>query len=195
MGRKKSYSRDEAAESALEVFWEKGFERTSLRDLELATGVNRYGLYDSFKDKQGLFRECLEHYCSNGTAMISSFMAEGFDGLIGLIARFSDVGADNAHLAHGCLAVSSMLERDGLSADTQELLGTYMEGVLASIRAVLEQEQAAGRLRAELDLEECVQFVHMCLLGLPTMSRTAPDSSSMRLAAKAALTTLRSWRV
>ena len=77
MGRKKSYSRDEAAERALQTFWEKGYERTSLRDLEAATGVNRYGLYDSFNDKQGLFQECIEHYCSSGETMLGEIAGKG----------------------------------------------------------------------------------------------------------------------
>ena len=194
MGRKKSYSREEAAESALQVFWEKGYERTSLRDLEAATGVNRFGIYDSFKDKQGLFRECLAHYCSTVEVMIGGFVAEGLDGLLGLIGRFAEADPDDIHLHHGCLAVTSRLEQDGLSAEIRLLLSDYMANVMESIRSVLDTAQKAGKLRPELNIDECVEFVHLCLLGLPTMSRASSDASGMRLAARAAMNTMQSWR-
>jgi TetR/AcrR family transcriptional repressor of nem operon len=194
MGRNKSYNREEVAEKALEVFWEKGFDRTSLRDLEAATGVNRYGLYDSFTDKQGLFRECLQQYCSGAGAMIGEFSNAGIDGLLGLIGRYAEPNSDDVHAQHGCLAISSLLEQEDLSADVRTLLSEFMDKALESVRVALVREQGCGKLRADLDIDECVAFVHLCLVGLPTMSRSS-DASRLRLTAKAALTTIRSWQV
>lgn len=62
MGRKKKYSRDQAAETALFLFWEKGYVETSLKDLEAATGMNKFSLYEAFDSKRGLFLEAADLY-------------------------------------------------------------------------------------------------------------------------------------
>src|SRR3981189_3181069 len=47
---------------ALPVFWRRGFADASLHELELATGVNKSGLYSEFKDKEDLFMQSLQYY-------------------------------------------------------------------------------------------------------------------------------------
>ena len=62
MGRPKCFDRNEVLDSAIQLFWKKGFADTSLSDLEKATGVNKSGLYSEFKDKEDLFLESMKHY-------------------------------------------------------------------------------------------------------------------------------------
>jgi AcrR family transcriptional regulator len=62
MGRPKKFSRDGVLEKTIPVFWEHGFADTSLQDLELATGVNKSGLYAEFASKEDLFLASLRHY-------------------------------------------------------------------------------------------------------------------------------------
>jgi len=194
MGRKKSYDRDEAAERALHTFWEKGYQQTSLRDLEQATGVNRFGLYDSFSDKEGLFRECIEQYAAEGLQRLREVEAQGMDGLLAMIGRFAEPADDDKGCQHGCLIVTSLLEREHFSPDTRKRLDEHTAYLVGTIRDILCAEQVAGRLLPELDIEECVEFVHLFFVGLPTMSRLSSDRRGMQLAAKAALRTLESWR-
>src|SRR6266404_3727585 len=62
MGRPKNFNRDGVLEKALPVFWRRGFADASLHELELATGVNKSGLYSEFKDKEDLFMQSLQYY-------------------------------------------------------------------------------------------------------------------------------------
>lgn len=64
MGRPKEFNREEVLDKALHVFWKKGFSETSLHDLEIATGVNKSGLYSEFKDKDDFFSQCLNRYAN-----------------------------------------------------------------------------------------------------------------------------------
>jgi TetR/AcrR family transcriptional repressor of nem operon len=57
MARPKSFDREEVLESAMAVFWRKGYAATSIRDLVEATGLNPGSLYDTFDDKHSLFLE------------------------------------------------------------------------------------------------------------------------------------------
>ena len=92
------------------------------------------------------------------------------------------------------MVVTSLLEREGLSPEIRRRLKGYVSYLLEHIRSVLDNEQRAGKLRAELRIDECVEFIHLFLVGLPTMSRISSDDSGMRLAARAAMSTMQSWR-
>lgn len=54
----------EALEAALQIFWEKGYDRTSLADLSAALGVGPSSIYNAFGSKADLFRKSLQHYLS-----------------------------------------------------------------------------------------------------------------------------------
>lgn len=62
MGRIKTFNRDDLLDSAIQLFWKKGYADASLSDLEKVTGVNKSGLYSEFKDKDDIFYESLRRY-------------------------------------------------------------------------------------------------------------------------------------
>lgn len=62
MGRLKGFNRDDLLDSAIQLFWKKGYADTSLSDLEKATGVNKSGLYSEFKDKDDIYLESLRRF-------------------------------------------------------------------------------------------------------------------------------------
>jgi TetR/AcrR family transcriptional repressor of nem operon len=62
MGRTRSFAEVDVARAARGVFWSRGYEDTSLPDLEQATGLNRSSIYHSFTSKRGLFDAAVESY-------------------------------------------------------------------------------------------------------------------------------------
>ena len=62
MSRPRSISRDESLERALLLFWEHGYDRTSIADLSKALGVGPSSIYNSFGSKEELFREAVGRY-------------------------------------------------------------------------------------------------------------------------------------
>ncbi|WP_437224335.1 TetR/AcrR family transcriptional regulator [Planctomicrobium sp. SH661] len=61
-GRPRAFDTDQALDAALHVFWEKGYEGTTLPDLTAAMGINRPSLYAAFGNKEDLFRKVIERY-------------------------------------------------------------------------------------------------------------------------------------
>jgi AcrR family transcriptional regulator len=62
MGRPREFDVDEALQAAMELFWRKGYEGTSLTDLTDGMGITRPSLYGTFGNKEELFRKALERY-------------------------------------------------------------------------------------------------------------------------------------
>jgi len=107
MGRPKNFNREGVLEKALPVFWRRGFADASLHELEVATGVNKSGLYSEFKDKEDLFMQSLQYYLEN-LEKKGLLTAEplGWNN----IERFLKMGPCSMEGQKGCFAVSSMRE-------------------------------------------------------------------------------------
>jgi len=72
MGRPTSFSTDKALESAMRVFWQKGYEGASLTDLTRAMGINRSSMYAAFGDKEALFQKALKRYTDGPMGWVES---------------------------------------------------------------------------------------------------------------------------
>src|ERR1700692_3078296 len=70
MGRPLGFAENEALEAAMRVFWEKGFEGSTLSDLTEAMGINRSSMYATFGDKEALFRLAMARYAEGPAAYV-----------------------------------------------------------------------------------------------------------------------------
>lgn len=158
MGRTRTFDTDAAVLAARETFWERGYEETSVPDLEAATGLNRSSLYHSFGSKRGLFDAAVRSYLDEVVRPpLAPFMLD--DVAPGALAAYLErvAGwAGSAGQGNGCLllnAAAGGLAHDeamseGIRAYHAELLAALGRGVLAA-RPELDPE-AAGELAAEL---------------------------------------------
>jgi TetR/AcrR family transcriptional regulator, copper-responsive repressor len=107
MGRPKNFNREGVLQKALPVFWRRGFADASLHELEVATGVNKSGLYSEFEDKEDLFVQSLRYYLE-GLEEKGLLTAEplGWNN----IERFLKIGPSSREGQKGCFAVSSLRE-------------------------------------------------------------------------------------
>ena len=62
MARSKEFDKDDVVDKAIDVFWSKGFEATSIQDLVNTMGINRGSIYDTFDNKAGLFDAAIYRY-------------------------------------------------------------------------------------------------------------------------------------
>jgi AcrR family transcriptional regulator len=74
-GRPRSFCTDKALDSAMQVFWRKGYEGTSMVDLTEAIGINSPSLYAAFGSKEGLFRAVLKRYDQRRIAFMAELLA------------------------------------------------------------------------------------------------------------------------
>ena len=107
MGRPKLFLREGVLEKALPVFWRRGFADASLHELEVATGVNKSGLYSEFKDKEDLFVQSLQYYLESLEQKgLLTAQPLGWNN----IERFLKLGPSSMEGQKGCFAVSTMRE-------------------------------------------------------------------------------------
>src|SRR5262252_8006752 len=118
VGRPKGYDRDTALLAARDLFWEQGYERTSIGDLEARTGLNRSSLYQEFGTKRQLFEAALECYADRVIANLLGGLRggplTGLDSVSGLFRQLGNLLCDGAAVStQGCMMVNAIAELAG----------------------------------------------------------------------------------
>jgi AcrR family transcriptional regulator len=138
MGRPRTFNREEVLEEAMKVFWRRGFADTGMHDLELATGVNKSGLYAEFKDKNDLFLSALKYYQSTRKARaLLSVEPLGWDN----IERYLRQVESATREGKGCFNVSTLRDlallppevREAVLQNRAELKALFAQNVQAAM--------------------------------------------------------------
>ena len=110
MARPKAFDRDRALTRALELFQAKGYEATSIQDLVDAMGIGRQSLYDTFGDKEALYREALVRYVAEGSRSVLVALESPLPlrravsaVLEGVVAHLASPGCRPCFIAHAAL--------------------------------------------------------------------------------------------
>jgi AcrR family transcriptional regulator len=112
-GRPRKTDPETALDTAMKVFWEQGFEGTSMNDLVKATGMAKPGLYATFGDKEGIYVKALKHYFSEFGSPSLDDLVKSPDPLEVVIRRYLQTVAASAcdeSSPSGCFAVHSIIE-------------------------------------------------------------------------------------
>ncbi|MFL6709657.1 MAG: TetR/AcrR family transcriptional regulator [Massilia sp.] len=140
MGRRKLFNRDQVLDKALPVFWQNGYAHTTVQDLELATGVNKSGLYGEFSGKEDLFLSSLLYYMANrGGAERLLREPLGWDN----VQSFLELSLTRPYGQRGCFVVNSLREVAVLPAQAANLLNHSRE----RLTELLELNLAAATTR------------------------------------------------
>lgn len=143
LGRPRSFDYDEALKQATSVFWNKGYEGASLRDLTGAMGITGPSMYASFGDKRGLFLKTIDHYIdADGCAPLEAFETEEDiqQAIRGFLIEVIRYATEHESGAKGCFLASSVVTSVG-----------QVEGVAERVAAAVEY--AETRLAARFDRE------------------------------------------
>lgn len=148
MGRPQAFDRPAVVRAARGVFWEHGFEGTSVPDLEAATGLSRSSIYNAFGSKRGLFDDVVQSYLDEvirprlatlaGPRVAPDAVVDYLDAMRGAVAP-PVARVDGGAAPEGCLLLNTAaapIARDGDIARTiagyrNELCDALARGVRA----------------------------------------------------------------
>lgn len=152
MARPREFEIDKAVEAAMNQFWERGYDSTSLRHLMEATGLHKGSLYKAFDDKKSLFIAALEQYEAMGRQRAEQAFSEAptaLEGLRGMLrsAVAPDVGCGESK--RGCLIINTIVERPSLPPEIQQAISGVCERFANRVASVMAAGQAQGAIRTD----------------------------------------------
>ena len=136
--------------AAMEAFWKKGYEATSLTELCSATGLHKGSLYQSFGDKHQLFMRSLEHYMDKEFREVAAVAFQSDSPLENLKVAVRKI-CDVAGQEKGCLMINSMVELAPHDPAVKALIRQAAAKRRRVMTEMISKAQQAGEIRPELD--------------------------------------------
>lgn len=192
-GRPRSFDRDRALRRAMEVFWERGYEGTSLGDLTAAMGINRPSLYAAFGCKEELFQEAIALYDAVEGRIASRALEEAptaraaVEGMLRAnVAVFADPQKPS-----GCMIVNSSIVGRPDNAQIRAFLARCRGGSVAALRDRLERGVAEGDIPGGADTAAMADFYTTVLQGLSIQARDGASRERLESIIESAMS---AWR-
>ncbi len=166
-GRPRTFDLENAIEQAMLLFWKKGFDATSLRDLTNALGISRPSLYAAFGSKEGLFKLALDRYRQGPAWYVNRAIAENTAAMVfrSLLYGVIDLVTDPDRPG-GCLFVCGSIAPGRYEDPIQEELAKRRIEGEADIRRRFEIAKAAGDLPPASDPSTLARLATTLIWGL-----------------------------
>jgi AcrR family transcriptional regulator len=194
-GRPREFDRNTALRQAMLVFWERGYEGTSIGDLTKAMGINRPSLYGAFGCKEELFREAVSLYGATEGALSDRALDQEATarGAIEALLRGNACAYVDPGKPPGCMIVLSGLLGTPENAAVRRFLAGIRRQGEESVRLRLERGVKDGDLPATADVRRMAAYFTTVLHGLSIQARdgaTAPELDAIVDCAMASWDTL-----
>ncbi|MFS0600254.1 TetR/AcrR family transcriptional regulator [Peribacillus frigoritolerans] len=172
MARSKEFDEKAVLRKAMELFWEQGYEKTSMQDLVDHMGIHRRSIYDTFGDKRSLFLASLNHYeelivnemerIISSTSSIKQTIRDVFIFVLNSIEQYPK----------GCLSVNAAIELSLLDKEIGRIVTKMFNRTEDMFNNLIKRGQISGELSKEIDSDNTSRFLHNNLVGIRVLIKT-----------------------
>lgn len=192
MARHKEFDQNEALHKAMEVFWSRGYEATSIQDLVKQMGINRQSLYDTFGDKHALYLQALDRYREvEGRRMFELLERPGS---VKKAVRQLFAGVVDKALCdrerRGCFMGNAMSELAGRCKETAARTCSNVAAMEGALYRALLRGKKEGELKGVRDPRAVARFLNNSLQGLVLMAKATQDRKTLEDVVKVTLSVL-----
>jgi AcrR family transcriptional regulator len=178
-GRPRSFDRDAALAAAMEVFWRKGFEATSISDLTEAMGINPPSLYSAFGDKEKLFLEAIESYSARrGDSCPYADQPTARGAIQTLLTYVAQDLTESSH-PRGCLMMMAATTAANTSPALQKVLSQKRLAAREHLRQRIKRGIEEGDVPAGTDAAALADFYSALLAGMSLQARDGASRKSL----------------
>ena len=190
-GRPRSFDREAALKRAIKVFWQHGYEATSINDLTHAMGINPPSLYAAFGDKEKLFMEVVDRYQEERRAAVMRAFEEptAKRALERWLTEAADALARD-RAPRGCLLVMSDTNCSAQSRHVQNALALRRASMTKLLKSRIDRGVKEGDVPAGTDTSVLASFYSVVLQGMVMLARDRPSRKSLLGAVE---TAMRAW--
>lgn len=186
-GRPRAFDREAALAKAMRLFWQKGYEATSMADLTQSMGIGSTSLYAAFGSKEALYAEALHHYQRTYEALVwGHFQAAGtareavkaflLDSAAALTGCIEDI-------PHGCMVALSSVANEG-HPELGELVRSARNVTLERLIARLNRAVEYGDLAVTTDVRALARYVQAVQYGMSILARDGAGCADLETVAE-----------
>lgn len=188
-GRPRGFDKTQALECAMKVFWQKGYEGTSMTDLTSAMGIGPTSLYAAFGAKDDLFRQALAHYAETAGVEIWRAVTEAetaFGAVQGFLMCTARSFSSRKHPS-GCMVVLSGLHANEANESVRAELVARREQSTQALARRLARGVETGEIAPTADVAAIARFYVTVQEGMSIQARDGASRATLEKIAKSAL--------
>jgi TetR/AcrR family transcriptional repressor of nem operon len=192
MARVKAFDEEHAIDRAVDCFWLRGYEATSVRDLGGAMGIGGASLYNAFGDKRTLFVKCLERYANRSSRERMARIGEKHAPKEAIRAFLSEIIERSLKDpdCKGCLLVNSALDVAPHDAAIGKAVAGYLDEIRTFFRRNIEAARRTDTVPKNIDADVVSGHLLGVLMGIRALARVKPERKLLESVVRPALALL-----
>jgi len=177
MARTKDFDENEVLSKAIQIFWYKGYNGTSMQDLVDGLGISRSSLYDTYTDKHTLFVKALESYQNTGACKIQEIISNSGSAkaTIKELLEFviNELLCDEQQ--KGCFMVNAEVEVAPHDAEVNNLVCKNDQQMEDAFYLVIGKGQDSGEIKKNQDARALSRFIFNTVKGIRVTAKSTSD--------------------
>jgi len=179
MARTKDFDENEVLTKAIQLFWHKGYNGTSMQDLVDGLGISRSSLYDTYTDKHTLFVKALESYQNSGAEKIQEITnnsGSAKDTIKKLLEFVTNELLDDKQ-QRGCFMVNAEVEVAPHDAEINNLVCKNDQQMEEAFYLVIKKGKDSGEIKNQQDSRALSRFIFNTVKGIRVTAKSTTDKS------------------
>ncbi len=190
MGRHREFDVEKVLDSALCLFWRKGYEGTSYADLTEAAGIERPALYSAFGNKEALFRKALDRYSERYLDYLPVALKLPTSREVAAHILYKAVELNTRFPDHtGCLGINGAMAGSDETEPVRQALIDFRAAGQAEIQERFERAKAEGDLPETASPETLAAFILAMTHGMAVQAKAGFSREMLNAIADQALST------
>jgi TetR/AcrR family transcriptional repressor of nem operon len=176
--RTKEFDENAVLLKGMRLFWDQGYEKTSMQELVSHMGIHKGSMYDTFGDKKSLYIKALKHYSER---LEQSYKLR----MVGLSAKeairmlFERAIYPGEESPVGCFIVNTAVELAKHDAEANDCVHQFWDYSEQLMRDLIIEGQQSGEISNLLNAEWLSQYLNNALIGLRVMVKTITDREKL----------------
>jgi len=179
MARFKEFVKEDVLDRAVNLFWCKGYNGTSMEEVVTCLGISRSSLYDTFGDKRQLFLQALNRYRQQMSgAMIA--MVNQSEATLPTIKHLFAVAVQeslDSKLSKGCFIVNTTIELAAHDPEIARIVNANMQDVEDAFYQAVKRGQEKGELSTKHDARAVARFLFNNVSGIRVAAKSGADQT------------------
>jgi TetR/AcrR family transcriptional regulator, transcriptional repressor for nem operon len=177
MARTKDFDENEVLGKAIDLFWHKGYNGTSMQDLVDGLGISRSSLYDTYGDKHALFIKALESYQSASSGKICAIVnsSQTAKETIKKLLEFITGELLGDQKQKGCFMVNAEVEVAPHDQEVSQMICQNDQQVEDAFYLIIKKGQESGEITNKQDARALARFTSNTVKGIQVTSKSTTD--------------------